>query len=202
MFAYIKGKLDYKHNDYIVVEANGVGYKIHTALSTIESIGSVGSDVRVYTHLYVREDIMSLFGFTTQEELGMFELLISVSGVGPKAAISVISSVSPSKFGLAVITDDTKTLTKAQGIGNKMAQRIILELKDKIKKEQLVYSGDSRQEEALNGRQGSRTSEAVNALMVLGYTSIEASRAVASVYSEEMELEDIIRTALKGLIRS
>jgi Holliday junction DNA helicase RuvA len=138
MFAYIKGKLDYKHNEYIVVEANGVGYKINTALSTIEKIGSLGDEVKVYTHLYLREDIINLYGFGSQEELGMFELLISVSGVGPKAALSVISSVPTSKFGLAVITDDVKTLTRAQGIGNKMAQRIILELKDKIKKEQLI----------------------------------------------------------------
>jgi Holliday junction DNA helicase RuvA len=130
LFAFIKGRLDYKHNDYIVVEANGIGYKIFTALSTIEAAGSAGDEIKLHTHLYVREDIMSLYGFLSQEELGMFELLISVSGVGPKVAISVISSVSPSKFGLAVITDDTKTLTRAQGVGNKMAQRIILELKD------------------------------------------------------------------------
>ncbi len=191
----------YKHGDYIVVEANGVGYRINTALSTIEMISPVDTDVKVFTHLYVREDIMSLYGFLTQEELGMFELLISVSGVGPKAAISVISSVSPSKFGLAVITDDAKTLTKAQGIGNKMALRIILELKDKIKKEQIVAAGNIREERLEAANQGSRVSEAVSALMVLGYTALEASRAVSAVYSEEMDLEAIIKNALKGLVR-
>lgn len=201
MFAYIKGKLTYKHNEYIVVEANGIGYKIYTALSTIEAVGPVGGEATVHTHLYVREDIMNLYGFATTEELGMFELLISVSGVGPKAAISVISSVSPSKFGLAVITDDTKTLTRAQGIGSKMAQRIILELKDKIKKEQLGAIAGGKEEKAVAGRENSRVSEAISALMVLGYTPLEASKAVSAVYSDDLDLEAVIKMALKGLIR-
>lgn len=201
MFAYIKGTLAYKHNDYIVVEANGVGYKIYTALPTIKAAGSVGDDIRILTHLYVREDIINLYGFLTQEELGMFELLISVSGVGPKAAVSLISSVLPSRFGLAVITDDIKTLTKAPGIGNKMAQRIILELKDKIKKEQLTAANTATEEKATAINDSSRASEAISALMVLGYTPLEASRAVSAVYSDEMDLESIIKSALKGLVR-
>ncbi|MFZ5989995.1 MAG: Holliday junction branch migration protein RuvA [Bacillota bacterium] len=202
MYAYIRGKLEYKHNEYVVIEANGVGYKISTALSTIGNIGSIGEEVKVYTHLYVREDIMSLYGFSTQEELGMFELLISVSGVGPKAAISILSSTSPSKFSLAVITDDIKTLTKAQGIGNKMAQRIILELKDKINKEQLTPDFNDKLEKASLDKDSSRVSEAISALMVLGYTSAEASKAVSAVYSEDMDLETIIKNALKGLART
>lgn len=114
----------------------------------------------------------------------------------------MISAIAPSKFGLAVITDDAKTLTRAQGIGSKMAQRIILELKDKIKKEQLAaVSGASKDSSPSLPREGSRVSEAISALMVLGYTPLEASRAVSSVYSEEMDLESIIRNSLKGLIR-
>lgn len=202
MFAFIKGKLAYKSNDFVVIEANGVGYKIFTALSTIGVIGQADDEVKVHTHLYVREDAMSLYGFLTQDELNMFELLLTVSGVGPKAAISLISSIQPPKFGLAVITDDAKTLTRAQGIGSKMAQRIILELKDKIKKEQLAaVSGTSKDSSPSLPREGSRVSEAISALMVLGYTPLEASRAVSSVYSEEMDLESIIRNSLKGLIR-
>lgn len=202
MYAYIKGKLDYKHNDYLVVEAGGIGYKIFTSLSTIETSGQTGSEVKLYTHLYVREDIMNLYGFMSQEELGMFELLLTVSGVGPKAAISLVSSVSPSKFGLAVITDDTKTLTKAQGIGSKMAQRIILELKDKIKKEQLsAPAQDIGQEKVQFSKENTRVSEAISALMVLGYTALEASKAVSSVYSEDMDLEAIIKGSLKSLVR-
>lgn len=199
MFAYISGKLGYKHNEYIVVEANGIGYKINTALPTIQNAGSPGADVKVYTHLYVREDIMSLYGFLSKEELGMFELLIGVSGVGPKAAVSILSSISPSKFSLAVITDDIKTLTKAQGIGNKMAQRIILELKDKIKKEQLVSVDTGISKNVPVDEEGSRISEAVSALMVLGYTPLEANKAVSSVYNEGMDLEAIIKNALKSL---
>ena len=202
MYAYIKGILAHKNNDYIVVEANGVGYKISTSLSTIESAGQNGSEIKVFTHLYVREDIMSLYGFASQEELGMFELLITVSGVGPKAAISMISAISPSKFGLAVITDDAKTLTRAQGIGNKMAQRIILELKDKIKKEQLAaVSGSPKEQSVPDARGSSKASEAVSALMVLGYTAVEASRAVSAVYSDDMDLETVIRSSLKNLVR-
>jgi Holliday junction DNA helicase RuvA len=201
MFAYIKGTLSYKHNEYIVVEANGVGYKLLTSLTTIEAVGAVGSEVKIFTHLHVREDNMSLFGFYTQEELGMFELLITVSGVGPKVAISLISSFSPSRFGLAVITDDIKTLTAAQGVGSKMAQRIILELKDKIKKEQLSAVNSIAEGKIEVQRNSSRASEAISALMVLGYTALEASRAVSAVYSEEMDLESIIKNALKGLVR-
>jgi len=201
MFAYIKGKIAYKRNEYIVVEANGIGYKIFTSLSTIQSVGAVGEEVMIYTYLYVREDIISLYGFFTQEELNMFELLISVSGVGPKVAISLLSSVTPSKFSLAVITDDIKTLTKAPGIGKKTAQRIILELKDKIKKEQLADVNGAEEENIPTGSENSRIPEAISALMVLGYTPLEASKAVSAVYSDDMDLESIIKNALKGLVR-
>jgi Holliday junction DNA helicase RuvA len=201
VFAFIKGTLAYKHNEYMVVEANGVGYKIYAPLTSIESAGPVGQEVKIYTYLHVREDVMNLYGFMTQEEMGMFELLITVSGIGPKVALSLISTISPSKFGLAVITDDIKTLTKAQGIGRKMAQRIILELKDKIKKEQLA-TVKSDEDEVLNiGSDNSRVSEAISALMVLGYTPLEASRAVSAVYSEDMDLESIIKSSLKGLAK-
>lgn len=201
MFAYIKGRLEYKHNEYIVIEANGIGYKINTAMSTIDAVGRIGDEVKIFTHLYVREDNISLYGFVTQEELGMFELLITVSGVGPKAAISLLSAVSTSKFGLAVITDDVKTLTKAQGVGTKVAQKIILELKDKIKKEQLSAVNNIDEEKMSRSNAGTRSSEAISALMVLGYTPLEASKAVAAVYSEEMDLESIIKSALKGLVK-
>lgn len=201
MIAYIKGKIAYKHNEYIVVETNGIGYKIFTSLSSVQAMGPVGDEVKMYTYLYVREDIMSLYGFCTQEELSMFELLISVSGVGPKAAVSLLSSITPSKFSLAVITDDAKTLTKAQGVGSKMAQRIILELKDKIKKEQMVATEKLKEESVPADGENTRIPEAISALMVLGYTPIEASRAVSAVYSDDMDLESIIKNALKGLVR-
>lgn len=201
MYAYIKGKLEYKGGDYIIIDAGGIGYKVFTSLSTMEAAGQTGQEFKAFTHLYVREDVMSLYGFASQEELGMFELLLTVSGVGPKAALALLSAVSPSKFGLAVITDDAKTLTRAQGIGAKMAQRIILELKDKIKKEQLALNTGTGLEKASAPGGNSRLSEAVSALMVLGYTPLEANRAIAAVYSEDLDLETIIKNALKGLMR-
>lgn len=199
MFAYLKGKLTYKYNDYVVIETGGVGYMVFTALSTLQSIGNIGDEVTVFTHMHVREDLMSLYGFATHDELSMFRLLISVSGVGPKVAISVISSVSPSKFGLAVITDDIKTLTKVPGIGNKTAQRIILELKDKIKKEKFASEGVEVGGILEADMQSSKISEAISALMVLGYTAAEAGNAVAGVYSEDMDVESIIRSSLKKI---
>jgi len=189
--------LDYKGTDSIVVEANGVGYRIYTPFSTLEKIGQVGETVKVFTHLHVREDAMTIYGFLTQEELGMFELLISVSGVGPKAALSLISTVSPSRFGLAVITGDANTIVKAQGIGKKIAQRIILELKDKIKKEQLESFDSDTDTSSIPAEGDSARSEAVSALMFLGYNHAEARKAVSSVYSEEMDVELIIKKALQ-----
>jgi len=199
LFAYIKGRLEYKHNDFVVVETSGVGYKIFVPLSSLEAAGSVGEEVKLYTHFYVREDAISLYGFLTQEELTMFELLITVTGIGPKAAMSILSMMSPSKFSLAVITDDTRTLTSVPGIGKKTAQRIILELKDKINKEQLSEIAGMKSDDQTVKSDNARVSEAISALMVLGYTYLEASRAVASVYSEDMDTELIIRNALKAL---
>jgi Holliday junction DNA helicase RuvA len=201
LYAYIKGVLGFKSNDFVVIEAGGIGYKIYTALSTIGSIGALGDEAKIFTHLYVREDVMTLYGFLTQDELSMFELLLSVSGVGPKAAISLISTVPSPNFCLAVVTDDVKTLTRAQGVGNKVAQRIILELRDKIKKEQLVAVNEGKASNIAVNNENSRISEAVSALMVLGYSPIEANRAILNVYSEDMELEAVIKAALKGLVR-
>ncbi len=201
MYAYIKGKLEARGNDYIILETGGIGYKIATSLATLEAAGQPGREFKVFTYLHVREDVMSLFGFATHEELSTFELLLTVSGVGPKVALSLLSSISPSKFGLAVITDDIKTLTRAPGIGNKMAQRIVLELKDKIKKEQLALNTGADMDMPAAAQEGSKLSEAVSALMVLGYSHVEASKAVAAAFSEELDLESSIRNALKGLVR-
>ena len=204
MISHIRGTLECKSTDYIIVDVNGIGYKIFTSLPTMQSLGQVGSEVKLFTYLQVREDKMSLFGFISSDELKMLELLLKVSGVGPKAAISLISNLSPSRFSLAVITDDDKTLSKAPGIGKKTAQRIILELKDKIKKDQkdqkdiVSYLND---DEFVDGdKKEMKASEAISALMVLGYNAVEASRAVSAAYSDELELEDIIKKSLKRLI--
>jgi len=201
MISYIKGILEHKDVDYIIVDVNGIGYKIFTSLSTIQSLKEVGSEVKIYTYLQVREDNISLYGFASIEELKMLELLLKVSGVGPKVALSIISNISPSKFSLAIITDDEKTLAKVPGIGKKTAQRIILELKDKIKKEQKDISSYSEDSDNVDiDKKDTKASEAIAALMVLGYTALEASRAVSAVYSDELDLEDSIKNSLKKLV--
>ncbi|NLN65984.1 MAG: Holliday junction branch migration protein RuvA [Clostridiaceae bacterium] len=200
MFAYIKGNLTYKGKDFIVVETGGIGYKVMVPLTALEVLKQPGTEIKVFTYLHVREDAWLLFGFMCEEEQKMFEQLLKVSGVGPKVAMSLVSNIPPSQFGLAVLTDDVSTFVKAPGVGKKTAQRIILELKDKLKKEQgeelkVLTAGEGRYE-----RPGGTIQEAVSALMMLGYSSQEANRAVSSVYSEEKSLEEIIRDALKGLV--
>lgn len=199
MFAYIKGTVEEKNNDSIIVEAGGIGYRIFTALSTINNMGQNGTTVKIYTHYYVREDIAVLYGFGTVEELTMFEMLLTVSGVGPKAAISMISTLSPSRFYLAVVSQDTKSLTKAPGIGMKIAQRIILDLKDKISKEQLTSSIPMTSPENNEVTGDSVLSEAVSALMVLGYGSAEASNTISGIYEKGISVEELVKKALKSL---
>ena len=194
MYAYIKGKLDYASGSTAVVEAGGVGYRINTSLTTLSKLPEPGNEVKLYTYLNVREDAMELYGFYTPEELSMYEMVISVSGVGPKVGLAILSTVDPAKFALAVMTSDVKAITKAPGVGPKLAQRIILELKDKLKKEKADFAGE--QEPA--PMQGSVTADAVEALTVLGYTPAEASQAVAGLSGT---LEEMISAALKNLMR-
>ena len=194
MFAYIKGKLAIKSTDYVVIDVGGVGYKIFAPTSTINSLGEIGSDAMVHTHYHVREDNISLYGFATAEELRMFELLIGVSGVGAKSANTILANISPSKFALSVITNDVKELTKLPGIGAKSAQRIILELKDKLKTEESISGGDAITETIQVGNDN--LSEAVAALQVLGYPQREATKAVSNVYSDGLSVEETIKKAL------
>ena len=137
MYYFIKGKLIKKDENFIVAENSGIGYKIYTSSTSMSAMGDTGSIITMYTYLHVREDIFDLYGFATEEERTMFLHLLSVSGVGPKAALAVLSVAPPAKIAIAVITNDSKLITKAQGVGPKMAQRIILELKDKLKTEEL-----------------------------------------------------------------
>ena len=136
MFSYIKGSLEEKSSNYVVIDVMGIGYKIFMSDSSINSIGEIGEKVKVHTHYHVREDDISLYGFLTNEELRMFELLLQVSGIGAKSAITMLSNISPSSFALAVLSNDVDSLKKIPGIGPKSAARIILELQDKLKKEQ------------------------------------------------------------------
>lgn len=207
MFYYLCGKLALLKNDLAVIDVGGVGYKLTISGTTYEAMPANRSVkeppiVKLFTYLAVREDGMELFGFATETELSTFKLLITVSGVGPKAAMSILSHLTPEKFALAVCTDDKKTISKANGIGPKTAARVILELKDKLMKE----AGGSEAFAAAAPTVGTATaksgklSEATDALMVLGYSRAEAMAAMKDMDIGKMELEEIIRLALKRLM--
>jgi len=202
MFEFIRGTLYSKGIDYCVIDVGGMGYRILTSISTLNTLGPIGETITVHTHLHVKEDGITLFGFSTHEELSVFMLLISVSGVGPKGALGVLSILTPSQFSLAIVTGDHKTISKSKGVGSKMSQRIILELKDKIKKDMSLYPMDGIVY-ALgdNGEPEEPDNEAISALLVLGFSMKEAAGAVAAVSIEGMALEDIVKMALKRLMR-
>ena len=199
MFAYIKGSLEQKSNNYVVIDVGGIGYKIFMATKAIENLGEIGQVVKVHTHYYVREDNISLYGFNTNEELRMFELLLQVSGIGAKSAIAMLSEISPSSFALAVISDDISQLVKIPGIGKKTAARIVLELKDKLKTEESITKTE---EVKLSITNEEETSEAIAALQVLGYTKREIEKALENVDTKNLQLEEIIKQGLKKLARN
>ncbi len=196
MIAYLKGKLVIKSVDYIVIDVQGIGYKVYMSKTAIDKLEEE-KEIKVYTYLKVREDDISLFGFNTLEELHMFELLISVGGIGAKSAIVILSNITPSKFALAVITSDVNTLKKLQGIGPKTAQRIILELKDKIKTEEAIENQENtiKQEEQIQ----EDMEELIQALQVLGYRRYEINNILPKI--KEETLEDRIKEALQYLAK-
>ncbi len=201
MYAYIKGSLEIKTAEYVVVETSGIGYKIFMSETAIDKLGEIGSIVKIYTYLKVREDDMSLYGFNTNEELRMFELLLSVSGVGAKSAIVILSNITPSSFALAVITDDVSKLKKLPGIGPKTAQRIILELKDKLNA--INDTSKDELEEMLSKKEedGEKVAEAMSALQVLGYSRKEIEVAFEGFDKSDLSVEDIIKKGLLYLSR-
>lgn len=209
MFHYLKGTLALLTVDTAVLDVGGVGYKLTISQTTYDAMPPNRSvkeppTVLLYTHLAVREDGIELYGFATETELASFRLLISVSGVGPKAAMSILSLLTPEKFALAVCTDDKKTIAKANGIGPKTAARVILELKDKLMKEHagedLSGYAPSAATATVGGARG-KLSEATDALVVLGYSRAEALAALKDIDTEKTELEEIIRLSLKKLMR-
>ena len=194
MYYYIKGTYITRGENYAVIDNNGIGYKIFTSEKALEQLSKTVGEVTLYTYLYVRDDIMDLYGFTANEEIGMFLKLLSVSGVGPKAALSIMSVASVERLALAIVTGDTKTITKAAGVGPKVAQRVILELKDKIKTHDAIDSSSIQDIDT-----GDIKTEAVSALVVLGYSQQEANNAVSKSNGENVE--DLVKEALKKLMR-
>lgn len=203
MLAYVKGSLEVKTKGYIVVEVAGIGYKIYMPESAIAKLGNIGEQVKIHTFMRVREDDVSLYGFITNEELRMFELLLSVSGIGAKGALTILSNVTPSGFALAVISNDVNVLKKLPGIGPKTAQRVILELKDKLKKEQEIVQEEAKENSALQTAilDDEKIGEAVSALQVLGYSRKEIADALANVDMATLSVEDIIRRGLGNLAK-
>lgn len=202
MLAYIKGILEMKMTGYIVIDVGGLGYKVFMSDSGIEKLGNIGEVVKVHTYYKVREDDISIFGFNSLEELRMFELLISVSGIGAKTAITMLDVCEPTEFALAIISDDIKTLTQIPGIGAKSAQRIILELKDKMKKEQQIQeltkattnNVKTKLEEKIENEE--KIQEAIAALQVLGYNKKEIEKAFEKLDKKELSTENLIRKGL------
>ncbi|MGN1269470.1 MAG: Holliday junction branch migration protein RuvA [Clostridia bacterium] len=203
MLAYIKGILEIKTNGYIVVETAGIGYKVFMPQSTISKLGNIGDKVQVYTYMRVREDDISLYGFLNNEELRMFELLLGVSGIGAKGALNILSNITPSQFALAVISNDVAILKKVPGIGPKTAQRAILELKDKLKKEQEIAASEGEETSTIQEviKEDEKVSEAISALQVLGYTKREILEALPKVDLTSLTIEDIIRKGLANLAK-
>ena len=210
MYYYIRGELVVSNLNTAVVDAGGVGYKMTISENTYRTLprrGDRNPTVTLYTYLSVREDGVELFGFGNERELSSFKMLLSVSGVGPKAAMAILSLLTPEKFALAVCTEDKKAISKANGVGPKTAARIILELRDKLMKETSIDDDlsaavlDHSSEEAGAPARG-KMSEAMDALLVLGYTRAEAQNALKSIDTQALSIEDIIKEALKKLMKS
>lgn len=198
MFSYIKGIYESRTMDYIVVETNGIGYKIFMSENSMKNIGEIGQNIKVYTYLKVREDDVSIYGFSSSEELRMFELLVSVSGIGAKSAIAILSNIEPSTFAIAVVSDDVNTLKKLPGIGAKSAARIILELKDKLKSMNL---SDEENGLKINKVNSENFEELISALQVLGYTRREIEPIIVKLDKNEDSLEKMIKNALMLLAK-
>ena len=200
MYAYLKGKLVEILEESIVVEVNDIGYQVHIPASMIEKFTGTGQRVKIYTYLYVKEDVMELYGFLTRDDLNIFKLLLGVSGIGPKGALGILAALTPDDLRFAVLGEDVKTISKAPGVGKKTAQRLILELKDKLKLKDVLENkgelGEIQQTDTLSGVK----SEAVQALTALGYTSSEALKAVNSLeLHPEVTVEELLKASLKQM---
>lgn len=196
MIYSVRGKLIHTENSAAVVECGGVGYLCQTTMNTLKML-KLNSEVTLYTYLNVREDAVDLFGFATQNELATFKTLISVSGVGPKAGLSVLSELTAEQVAMAIATDDIKTITRAQGIGKKIAQRIILELKDKLAKSEQTQSGNVQMPQTAGGN----VAKAIEALGVLGYTPADVSPVLAN-FDAGLPVEQLIAMTLKQMGRN
>lgn len=200
MYAYIKGELAEINTDHIVIEAGGIGYQVFISLQTFDYLPSVGENLKIYTYLYLREDAMILYGFPTKDDLELFKLLISVSGIGPKGGLAILSTLEADDLRFAILSGDAKAISKAPGVGGKTAQRVILELKDKLSLEDAFEAKTEHVQKNAAAAGGSVKNDAVMALTALGYSSTESLKAVSAVeITEDMDVEEVLKAALKHL---
>lgn len=202
MFYYIEGTVTVLQPGMAVLDCGGVGYACHTSQHTLGKL-KMGTRARLRTYLNVREGVFELYGFVEEQELSCFEMLLGVSGVGPKAAVSILSVAPPDRLALAIIAGEEKLLMQAPGIGKRIAQRIVMELRDKMSREQLEQAGGAAVllDPQTAGNTVNHTQEAVAALMALGYSQTEAVQAMKGLDTANMQTEDIVRHSLKGLMR-
>lgn len=200
MYSYIKGTLEEVMDNCIVVENNGIGYQIEVPGKVIERLPAKGAEVKIYTYLHVKEDCFSLFGFSGRDELKLFKMMLNVSGIGPKGALGILTVLSPDELRIAVAGDNVKAISKAPGIGSKTAQKLIIELKDKVNLEDVLTSGEQIIETASDDHISALQKEAAEALISLGYSSKEAKDVVSGIeVTESMNVEVILKTALKNM---
>ena len=200
MIAYISGALVSAGENYIVIDNHGMGYRIFVSGKFLEHIPAYGTQIKIYTHMYIREDELTLYGFHSEEELSVFRILIGISGVGPKVAMAILTALTIQELQLAVISEDAKTISKANGVGAKGASRIILELKDKLKMEDMM---DAAYEQSIvqDTQDLNAARDAILALVNLGYSNSEAALAVKKIGdTSQMDIESILNPALKKLI--
>lgn len=205
MFSYIKGTLEEYWEDTVVIESGGIGWNIHVPLSVLDRLPHVGEQMKVYTSFQVKEDSMTLYGFLSRQDLKMFNQLLGVNGIGPKAALGILSSLTPDDLRMAIIAEDAKAIAKAPGIGPKTAKRVILDLKDKISMDDVLplqFAGgpvEANVAAAASGVDGAGK-EAIEALVALGYSPTEATKAVRQVEIKEgMNAEAVLKASLKFL---
>ena len=200
MITYIRGILEGMEEDKVIVDVGGVGYGIYMAGNAMGRLPALGKEVKIHTHLHVKEDLMQLYGFLTRDELRVFRLLIGVSGIGPKGGLGILSALGPDDLRFAVASNDVKAIQAAPGIGKKTAEKLILELKDKLKLENAANAVQNTADTSA-GMANEMTGEAVQALVALGYGNTEALKAVRQVeITEEMSVEDVLRQSLKYML--
>ena len=200
MIAFLRGELAAKGEDFAVIDVGGVGYEAQVTTSDASVLPGIGDPVMIYTYLYVREDVIGLYGFLRRDDLTVFKQLLTVSGVGPRGALGILSALSASQLRMAILAEDVKSITRAPGIGAKTAKRLIIELKDKMNLEDVLETGEGEQVQAAADPAAGK--EVVLALVSLGYSRSDALRAVKSVSgADAMEEEELLRQALKEIIR-